>query len=83
MTIPSYNFRVWNAIHPESQQKIVGVIVAWTPEFAAQSKQMKELLTKPNSALLDSQNSSKKDSKSLDENTKKGKIRISGEDDEL
>ena len=44
---------------------------------------MKELLTKPNSALLDSQNSSKKDSKSLDENTKKGKIRISGEDDEL
>jgi len=40
------------------------------------------LLTKPNSALLDNQNSKKK-SKPADKNTKKGKVRISGQDGEL
>jgi len=82
LNIASYIMKQWRGIHPDSKQELVGVIVAWTPEFAAQSKQMKELLTKPNSALLDNQNSKKK-SKPADKNTKKGKVRISGQDDEL
>lgn len=82
LNIASYVMKQWRGIHPDSKQELVGVIVAWTPEFAAQSKQMKELLTKPNSALLDNQNSKKK-SKPADKNTKKGKVRISGQDDEL
>jgi hypothetical protein len=78
MNIATYKMNQWRTTHPESNQEMVGVVVAWDPAFAKKSKKMDDLLKGRTEKKEEPAKEEKKKGK-----TKKGRMRIFGSDDDI
>ena len=78
MNIATYTMNQWRTKHPESNQEMVGVVVAWDPAFAKKSKKMDDLLKGRTEKKEEPAKEEKKKGK-----TKKGRMRIFGSDDDI
>lgn len=82
LNIATEQVRQWKAIHPLSNTTVVGYVVAWTPDNAAKANQIKQKFNASQNPGSQSQQAGKQNNTSVSK-TKKGKITISGDDDDL
>ena len=76
LNIATQNVRTWRSIHPVSGTTVVGTIVCWTFENAASARQLREQIDN-NSATSGSGSAAPR------QQTTKGQIVITGDDDDI
>lgn len=77
LNIATQNVRTWRAIHPVSGTTVVGTIVCWTYENAANARQLRQQID--NYSL----NAGRNNNGAPRTQTTKGKLVITGDDDDL
>jgi hypothetical protein len=77
LNIATQNVRTWRSVHPVSGTTVVGAIVCWTYENAAAARQLRQQIDNNSRAVNGS------GSKVPRQQTTKGRIVITGDDDDL
>lgn len=78
LNIATQQVRQWKGIHPTSNTNVAGYVVAWTYSNAQQANQLRQQLNRSNGAM---KNGTKNGT--IRKQTTKGKITITGEDEDL
>jgi len=78
LNLPTHEVRKWKAKHPVSGHNVAGVIVAWTPADSQRANQLNNQLN-----ANDQKGNASKKADSTRKQTKKSKITISGEEEDL
>lgn len=82
LNIATESVRQWKAIHPLSNTTMVGYVVAWTPDNAAKANQIRQKFNESQNVGSQSQQGRKQNARQQSKTTK-GKITITGNDDDL
>ena len=76
LNIATQNVRTWRSVHPISGTTVVGTIVCWTYENAASARQLREQIDKNSAAAASGSGAPR-------QQTTKGQIVITGDDDDI
>lgn len=84
LKLSTFPLRQWTAKHPTANSTVAGVIVAWTPEFAEESKQLQKRLNTSDEELLrkDRERNAKK-SDTPQKDTEEDDYMMSGDDEDF